>query len=295
MFEGKIYKVMIGCPSDIQKEVETAKTVINDWNSEYSELHKVFLFPKHWSTDAYPDWGKHPQKHINEQIVAQSDLLVCIFGAKIGSPTDTSISGTVEEIEEHIKAGKHVMVFFRKKNESQGWEQQKAIEEFKKDKKNEGLWWYYDDESSFEDIFRNKLALFLSNNWLKDNIVKINEDNINKLKDAIERRLQLEKLMTNYQQKISTANYKNTKEMILDVTADLMARIHNVVYSSSHLFIHHGNEIQQFKEKLEKITSTLSMDQIDQTTVQNVTTEIITLYSSIRELINEEIKDTYSD
>ena len=101
--------------------------------------------------------------------------------------------------------------------------------------------------------------------------------------------------MTNYQQKISAANYNNTKEMISDVTAELMTRIHNVLYPASHLFIHHENEIQRFREKLEKITSTLSMGQIDQTTVQNITTEIITLYSSIRELIKEEIMDTYSD
>ena len=49
-----------------------------------------------------------------KQMVEKSDLLVCLFGTRIGTPTDTDASGTIEEIREHIKAGKQVMMFCKK-------------------------------------------------------------------------------------------------------------------------------------------------------------------------------------
>lgn len=293
MFEGKIYKIMIGCPSDIQQEVDTIKSIISEWNSEYSELFHVVLLPKHWKTDAYPLLGKHPQKHINEQIVTKSDLLICIFGARLGSPTDTSISGSVEEIEEHRKAGKPVMVFFRKKNESQGWEQMKAIEEFKENKNNEGLWWDYDDESSFGKLFSNKLTLFLNDYWLKDNIIDL-ADNNKKYMDASERRLKLENLLEEYQTKISTSNYQSTEEMVKDVTAEIMARIQDVLSNHSQLFIRYGNNLQQLKGEMDDITKTLTSDNISKTGLQTSITKIYSIFNSIKELIVKEIQDTYS-
>lgn len=111
MYIGRIYQIMIGAPSDITKEITTAQEVIFEWNQLYSSLHRTVLLPLHWKTHAYPSMGVHPQKNIDKQVVEKSDLLICIFGSRLGSPTDTDISGTVEEIREHIESGKGVMLF----------------------------------------------------------------------------------------------------------------------------------------------------------------------------------------
>ena len=79
-----------------------------------SEIQKVICLPLHWSISSYPEVGKHPQKIINNQVVSKSDLLICVFGSKLGTPTEDYASGSVEEVEEHIKAGKPVMIFFLK-------------------------------------------------------------------------------------------------------------------------------------------------------------------------------------
>ncbi|MBH5370953.1 hypothetical protein [Bradyrhizobium glycinis] len=43
---------------------------------------------------------------INDRVLKDWDLLVGIFWTRLSTPTGTSASGSVEEIEKHIAAGK---------------------------------------------------------------------------------------------------------------------------------------------------------------------------------------------
>ena len=170
-FIARVYSIMIGAPSDIKEEVQIAKDVINEWNYVHTELHHKVLLPLHWSISAYPNSGKHPQKIINEQVVDKSDLLICIFGSKLGTPTDTDISGSVEEINEHLKAGKDVMIFFRKNLEIESLDDMQQVEKllkFKESIKGNALFEEY-EKNSFKSILSQKLQLFLNNTWLNPN------------------------------------------------------------------------------------------------------------------------------
>ena len=167
---------MIGCPSDIKKEVCIAKQVIIEWSCTNAELHNMAILPLHWSTDSYPVIGQHPQKELNHQIVDKSDMLICIFGAKIGTPTDTAESGSIEEIEEHIKAGKPVMVFFRRNIDvsSVNPDELKRLNDFKQKSRTTCMWAEYQDESDFADVLHKKLNLYLNDNWLKQQLISTN-------------------------------------------------------------------------------------------------------------------------
>ena len=59
-----------------------------------------------------PAMGDRPQAIINKQVLANCDLLVAVFWTRIGSPTGVAVSGTVEEIQEHLNAGKPAMIYF---------------------------------------------------------------------------------------------------------------------------------------------------------------------------------------
>ena len=170
-FIARVYRIMIGAPSDIKEEVQIAKDVINEWNYVHTELHHKVLLPLHWSISAYPNSGKHPQKIINEQVVDKSDLLICIFGSKLGTPTDTDISGSVEEINEHLKAGKDVMIFFRKNLEIESLDDMQQVEKllkFKESIKGNALFEEY-EKNSFKSILSQQLQFFLNNTWLNPN------------------------------------------------------------------------------------------------------------------------------
>jgi hypothetical protein len=49
---------------------------------------------------------------INRQLVHESDMLVGMFWTKLGTPTGVAESGTVEEIDQIVAAGKKAMLYF---------------------------------------------------------------------------------------------------------------------------------------------------------------------------------------
>ncbi|MBQ5979526.1 MAG: hypothetical protein IJL58_05855 [Bacteroidales bacterium] len=159
---------MIGCPGDIREEKDIAIKVINRWTILHAEQYATVLLPIHWTTSSYPEHGDHPQTILNEQLVSNSDMLIGIFGARVGSPTDKSISGTIEEIEEHIKDEKPVMLFFRRQNDTSTIHaaEIEKLQAFKSKVKNHYLYGEYDSPATFEATFANALELFLANKWL---------------------------------------------------------------------------------------------------------------------------------
>lgn len=169
MFQANVYRIMVASPSDIQEEIKVAFNVLNHWNDLHSEKSRMVLLPLHWSISSYPAAGNHPQKLLDKQVVEKSDLLVCVFGAKLGTPTDTEISGTVEEIKEHRKAGKDVMVFFKLSIDnitSVDLEQLQKIKDFKETIKNDVLWCDFSDANDFEQKLSDKLQLYVNDHWL---------------------------------------------------------------------------------------------------------------------------------
>lgn len=168
MYHSDVYNIMIGAPSDIIEEVSTAISVINQWSYINSEATNIVLMPLHWSINSYPTCGAHPQKSINKQLVSKSDLMVSIFGAKLGTPTDTEASGTVEEINEHINAGKDVMVFFKLSIDdisSVDPQQLQKIQEFKDGIKDKALWCDFYDNDDFQKKLSDKIQLFVNDHW----------------------------------------------------------------------------------------------------------------------------------
>lgn len=168
MYKAKVYHIMIGAPSDITEEVTIVKDVVNRWNDLNSEKEKVVLLPKYWESSTYPKAGARPQESINKQIVEKSDLLISIFGARIGAPTGSSLSGSIEEINEHLKVGKEVMVFFKQSGSYDiDPDQLKKVKEFRSSIQNKVLWVDYPSAEKFRDIIFDKIQLFLNDNWLK--------------------------------------------------------------------------------------------------------------------------------
>ncbi len=169
MYKARVYHIMIGAPSDITEEVEIVKEVVSRWNDLNSEKEKVVLLPKYWMSNTYPKAGARPQETINKQIVDRSDLLICIFGARIGAPTGSSLSGSIEEINEHLKAGKDVMVFFKQSGSYDiDIEQLKLVKDYRSSHKDDIFWVDYPNIEKFKDLLFDKIQLFLNDNWLKE-------------------------------------------------------------------------------------------------------------------------------
>ena len=162
MIEGKIYNIMVGSPGDVKRYADIAIECIHHWNVLNTFSNCIALIPSHWSLNSFPSLEDSAQRVINKELVEGSDALVAIFGSRIGSPTKDYSSGTIEEIQKHIVAGKHVMVFFSETYPSDAdFNQLKLLKDFKSSL--EGLYETFKDETDFRQKFAEKLHLFVQN------------------------------------------------------------------------------------------------------------------------------------
>ncbi|MBI2286138.1 MAG: DUF4062 domain-containing protein [Nitrosomonadales bacterium] len=166
-FEATACNVMIASPSDVQIERNIVREVIHEWNAVNAFTRHIVLLPVGWETHSSPLMGDHPQSIINWQVLKNSDLLIAVFWTRLGTPTQNSASGTVEEIEEHVSAGKPAMIYFSSAPvamDSVDQDQYAALTKFRNDCKARGLFYSYESTSEFHDKIRRHLAITLNSN-----------------------------------------------------------------------------------------------------------------------------------
>ena len=161
-----VFEVMIASPSDVSSERAIVRELLAEWNIVNSRNTHRVLLPAGWETHAVPEMGDRPQAIINKQVLTNCDLLVGVFWTRIGTPTGDYASGSVEEIEEHIKAGKPTMLYFSSTPvvpESIEPEQYASLQEFKKSCQSRGLYESYTDLNDFRAKLYRQLQLKLNN------------------------------------------------------------------------------------------------------------------------------------
>jgi len=159
-YQATVCKVMIASPGDVVGEKRIAHEVIAEWNDLHSERAKIVLLPVEGDTHSAPAMGGRAQAIINKQVLAGCDLLIGIFWTRVGTPTGQEISGTVEEIKEHRKAGKPAMLYFSSvpvRLDSADQDQYERLKEFRESCKSQGLIDTYDDIAEFSVKLRKHL------------------------------------------------------------------------------------------------------------------------------------------
>lgn len=207
-FEAKVYKILIASPADVPDERNAIAEVISNWNNINSEQQKVVLMPVGWETHSAPLLGNRPQGIINEQIVNGCDMLIGVFWTRLGSPTGVSDSGTVEEIEHFIKAGKPVMLYFSGRKvdiTTLDLSQLEKLRDFQKNMQKIGLIGSYVDINDFKEQLRNQISINV-NNLLTNTLISIPtpEERTQKVKS-------IEKIMK--KDKIYIEDYKKDGEI----------------------------------------------------------------------------------
>jgi hypothetical protein len=108
----KTYLVMIASPSDLSEERQAVTEAIHEWNAQHAVAESTVLLPVKWETHAKPESGVRPQESINRQLVRSCDVLIGMFWTKLGTSTGVAESGTAEEINKFVAAGKPAMLYF---------------------------------------------------------------------------------------------------------------------------------------------------------------------------------------
>lgn len=161
-YEAKVYNVMIASPGDVASERNIIREMLYEWNAVHSRSRKIVLLPVGWESHSSPEMGKRPQEILNNQILDKCDLLVGVFWTRIGTSTGKYVSGTVEEIEKHIDAGKPTMLYFSgqpARLDSVDSEQYEKLKEFRESCKDRGFYETYDSHSEFKEKFYHHLQI----------------------------------------------------------------------------------------------------------------------------------------
>lgn len=176
-YRATVFKVMIASPSDVLAERAAIRNALVEWNVIHADSRKIVLLPVGWETHSTPTMGDKPQNIINEQILGDCDLLVGVFWTRIGTATDAYASGTVEEIEEHVVAGKPAMLYFSNAPvlpDSVDHEQYSNLKAFRDSCKSRGLYETYANIEEFREKFFRQVQLKLN----KDKFFKVEEGDV---------------------------------------------------------------------------------------------------------------------
>jgi hypothetical protein len=165
MQEGTIVRVFVASPSDAIPLSDIAKGAVDDWNATYAYDHRIMLEVVRGSTHAKLALGAHPQDTISKFLIHKCDFLFGIFRHRIGSPTETSASGTIQEIEDFCQSHppSRVKMFFSNEDIPQDeHEQFLELKTFKEFTKKKGLYCDFRDGEDLRGKLTKQLGIEMS-------------------------------------------------------------------------------------------------------------------------------------
>ena len=166
-YQATVLPVMIASPGDVHEYRGVVRDVLHEWNYINSDASNAVLMPVGWETHSSPELGAEPQELINDRVLEDCDLLIGIFWTRLGTPTSAAASGTVEEIERHVKAGKPAMVYFSSAPaalDTVDPTQYAALKEFREWCKSQGLIEFFDHGLDLQTKLRRQLQIAVQKN-----------------------------------------------------------------------------------------------------------------------------------
>ncbi len=165
-FQANVLKVMIASPGDVAIERGIITEALYRWNDANAVTRQLILQPVKWETHSSPQMGTHPQSILNEHLLLDADIVVGIFGSRIGTATADFVSGSVEEIKRHVAAGKLAMLYFSHvppvDPNSIDPKQWAALQAFKEECRAGGLFAEYSSHEQLRREFAQHLTIELN-------------------------------------------------------------------------------------------------------------------------------------
>jgi nucleoside 2-deoxyribosyltransferase len=161
----RVFSLFLASPGDVADESAVIGQLVEEWNQHHGGRLNAFVTVTSWRKNAYAAAGAEPQAIINRQVLDTADIVVANFWTRFGTPTSVAGSGTAEEIERSIAAGKHVMIYYSDRPippSKFDAAEYARIDAFRKKHEKHSLQWSYPDLEAFRELFRSQLALLMN-------------------------------------------------------------------------------------------------------------------------------------
>lgn len=164
-YQSVVLRMLISAPGDVPPhDLQIVADAVSRFNfrTGLDMDRPITVLPVMWSQHSYSVFGVRPQEALNEQLVDLADFGLAMFANRLGTPTGVAPSGTVEEIEGLLAAGKHVSVV-RNTGVLQppgraAAEQRLALEEHLEESQHRGLLFTYNSGLALAGHIENLLA-----------------------------------------------------------------------------------------------------------------------------------------
>lgn len=183
-----IISVFVASPGDVIEERVALEAIISELNRTWSQSLKLRLDLVKWETHTNPGFGAYPQDVINQQLNDEYDVFIALFWTKIGTPTNTSESGTIEEFERAYQkyqdnpSSVEIMVYFKDQAippSTMDFVQLQKIQLLKNQLGEKGgLYWTFDNTEGFETLLRGHLSR-VAQSWSQRLLVTKEVEEIN--------------------------------------------------------------------------------------------------------------------
>jgi uncharacterized protein YjbI with pentapeptide repeats len=160
-YMAQVIRVLIGSPVDLVKERKALREAIFAWNDFNSRRLRTVLLPIIWEVHALPlITGQEPQIIIDKQLVATSQILVCMFWSRLGTPTSQAESGTVHEINKFVAGDKPVLLYFCNRPIPEPFDQKELnrLNKFKSKIRKEGITKEFNTPKDLADNLKDHLT-----------------------------------------------------------------------------------------------------------------------------------------
>ena len=236
------YMLMISCPGDVVRERDLLKKCVERINAERED--DIWVELRYWVTDTFSDASMPAQDSINQQIVNDSDGLIAIFNARLGTPVHGYKCGTDEEISLMLSAHKHVSLLFNNKpiidlTKGDLIEQLKALIEYKKENNTKAYYRTFESEESFSELAMQEIRL-----WLKSFPKVAPQNNVSSQGDMAEQKT--EQVIHEH----APAESPSQDDGIIDVIVDFS----NIANEMTEKVNEYGNRIETFGRETEAFT-----------------------------------------
>ena len=157
------YDLLISCPGDIQDEIAIIESAVDQFNTQFSDALGISVRTKYWKKNPYAQSGGKPQALLNGQFVKDCDAAVAVFWTRFGTPTDRYGSGTEEEINIMLDAGKQVFMYFSDKllpPSKMDSSEYKRVQAFREKYREKGIYFSYASDDVFKSMFFAHLSQY---------------------------------------------------------------------------------------------------------------------------------------
>jgi hypothetical protein len=148
------YRCLLISPGDVDAERAAISEVVQQWNAQVGDALGARVNLVRRETHSVPDVSASPQAVLNRQIVDESDFAIAVFWGRLGTPTGSHMSGSIEEIDQLRTRGARVLIYFSSAPIPQDTlrdDQFLRLQEFKSGIQQAGLLGSYNDISDLRE------------------------------------------------------------------------------------------------------------------------------------------------